>query len=241
VASAPLPFGGGCRYKLAVNESTNRVYVTNGCSDTVTVVDGGSAQVVASLTFSGGAGGVAIDSTTNRIYIVYQGGITTLDGNNNTVLSTMNIDFGDLGGFGPRELAFNPNTKRLYVTNEGAPGLIVVDTQTNSVVATIRDVAGFTGVAVNLVTNRVYTFGINGGVAVIDGASNTIIRTVDVMGSTDRIIGGIAVNRATNRVYATDANSSFAYMFDDSQTTSTVRARPILPVPTPTPTVRPAQ
>ena len=71
---------------------------------------------------------------------------------------------GDLAGFaGPTGLDVNAATNRVYVANNGAGTVSVVDGTTNSIVGTTAVGVGPRDVAVNAATNRVYVS--NGGTA----------------------------------------------------------------------------
>jgi len=236
VASVPVP-NTCCGFKIAVNQSTNRVYVVSGLTNALTVIDGLSGAILASPTLSPLLFSVAVNSTNNRVYVLTDSSILTLDGATNTVLSTLPLSVE------PGTLAINPNTNRLYVTQRSGPGLLVVDTVSNSVVTSIAGGAAVNArdVSVNPTTNRVYTPGINGGISIISGASNTVVANV----SLPVPIVGIGVNPVTNRVYASDANSSRVFAIDDSPLVPTATATPtsVTPIATatrsPTPTNEP--
>src|SRR5262249_32204110 len=83
--TAPPPTQ-ACRSRVAVNEAINRVYVSNGCGDTLLVLDG-DAGIMASLNFPGGVGGMAVDPATNRLYVSYFNSLRVLDG-----LTNQNVD-----------------------------------------------------------------------------------------------------------------------------------------------------
>src|SRR5262249_2150497 len=146
------------------------------CTNTMAVVDGTTGQVVASPTLNGGASGVAVDSITNRIFVGF-GGVTVIDGSNNSVLSTIPIPAC------PSFMAFNPTNNRLYITDGCGQGLVVVDLNTNPVLPRITGVAGGGGIAVNPSLNHVYTNGLNGTLAIVNAASGAVIRNVDLQGN----------------------------------------------------------
>jgi YVTN family beta-propeller protein len=112
-----------------------------------------------------------------------------------TVIATILV--GGQGGI----LALNPTTERLYVGQDPAHSVAVVDILTNTVVATIPT-AGYqnVGIATNPVTGRVYiSQGFANRVLVVDGATNTPLADVHVPSSDT--IAGVEVNPNTNRIY----------------------------------------
>src|SRR5262245_20576100 len=87
-----------------------------------------------------------------------------------------------------------------YIADDGASNVSVIDTATNSIVATITGVGTVPeGVAVNAAGTRVYITDsvTEGTVAVIDTATNTVIATIPV----GEEPFGVAVNPDGTRVY----------------------------------------
>lgn len=115
---------------LAVNPVTNRIYVANECGSdpacagdgTVTVIDGVSNTVIATVTVGSEPYGVAVNSVTNTIYVAnycgndvtcssYSGTLTVINGANNTVTTTVNV------GARPAFPVVNSVTNKIYVAN----------------------------------------------------------------------------------------------------------------------------
>jgi YVTN family beta-propeller protein len=184
---------------VAVNPDTNRIYVANLMSGSVSVIDGASNTVSASVAVGIYPLSVAVDPYTNRIYVANanSGSVSIIDGDTNTVLG--DIAVGDY----PQGIAVNPATNRIYVTNGTPYGTVsVVDRASNTVVASVAVGSYPVAVAVNPDTNRIYvTNGNSGSVSVIDGASNTVVATVPVGGNPQ----GVAVNPDTNRIYVVNS------------------------------------
>ncbi|MEW6232559.1 MAG: kelch repeat-containing protein, partial [Chloroflexota bacterium] len=181
---------------VAVNPTTNRIYVTNEGSDNVSVIDGATNQVVATVTVGIGPFGVGVNPATNRIYVANRGSdnVSVIDGNTNQVVATVTV------GTMPYGLAVNPITNRIYVGNNLGRSVSVIDGASNSVVGTIS-LGGDQpdqGLAVNPVTNRIYVGNHLGrNISVIDGNTNSVVATVGVDGAPT----GIGVDPLTNRVY----------------------------------------
>ncbi|MEO8101152.1 MAG: choice-of-anchor D domain-containing protein, partial [Betaproteobacteria bacterium] len=98
-----------------------------------------------------------------------------------------------------------------YIANRTDNTVSVIDTPTNSVVATIPVGVNPYGVAVNPAGSRVYVSNQNASsVSVIDAASNTVVATVPV--GINPL--GLAVTPGGNRVYAAVAVSNAVYVID---------------------------
>jgi YVTN family beta-propeller protein len=186
---------------IAVNPSTNRIYVANSGSDNLLVINGTTNAVVATVSVSGNPVAVAVNSNTNRIYVAMANAsnvVSVIDGDSNTLVTTLNV------GNGPVAVAVNPNTNRIYIANRTGRNISVIDGATNSIVATVN-VDYPDSVCVNPITNLIYVIGTDGttlqnNVSVIDGATNSVVA---VVGSGYGYNYDIDVNPITNLIYAT--------------------------------------
>src|SRR5262249_27738840 len=140
---------------VGVNPATNRVYVANFGSDTVSVIDGATSAVIATVPVGPSPNGVAVNPGANRIYATNVGGnsVPVIDGTTNTVVATIPVS-----GAAPFFAAANPRNHRVYVSFLGAEtgGVDVINGVTNRVLATIPDAQGTRGVAVDAANNRVF-------------------------------------------------------------------------------------
>src|SRR5438552_2982534 len=97
----------------------------------------------------------------------------------------------------------SPCAVRAYISNSDSNNVSVIDTSTNTVVATVPIGGSPRGVAVNSAGTSAYIAAItntnSGIVSVIDTATNTVVATV-MLGNT--FVEGVAVNPAGTRVYA---------------------------------------
>jgi len=214
-------------WALAVNEVTNKVYVANFWSGNVTVIDGAtnSTTTVTDPNANGLAVfALAVNQVTNKIYVLNNntdragsnpGSVTVIDGATNSTTTVT-----DPNAISPVEVAVNLVTNKIYVANLGNfsgsnhGNITVIDGATNST-TTITDPAAYAAgidshgraVAVNSVTNKIYVANEsgtgtvqtpNGGVTVIDGATNSVSHVTD-----PNAIGpvAVAVDPATNKIY----------------------------------------
>ena len=192
---------------VAVNPTTNRVYVTNQRSNTVSVIDGASNAVVVTIPVGAGPLFLDVNPTTNRVYVTNSFGnsVSVVDGASNSVIATIPV------GRQPTRVLVDSATNRIYVANFMTDNVSVIDGTANAVVATVA--VGFrpTALALNPSTNRIYVANTNGGsVSVIDGSSNAVLATIPVGTSPQ----ALAVNPTTNRIYAANNGSNNVSVID---------------------------
>jgi YVTN family beta-propeller protein len=202
---------------VAVNPVTNRVYVANYNSATVSVIDGASNTVIAAPAVGSNPNAVAVNPVTNRVYVANYNSATVsvIDGASNTVIATPAL------GFNPYAVAVNPVTNKVYVANYFGSTMTVIDGATNGTTS-VAVGSEARAIAVNPVTNKVYV-AIKGTatVSVIDGASNAVIATPAV-GSYS---WAVAVNPVTNKVYvANNGSASVSVITEAPDNDTRVRA-----------------
>jgi DNA-binding beta-propeller fold protein YncE len=214
VTVGPAPEG------VATNTVTNKIYVANYLSSSnimggnVTVIDG-TTNSTTTVPAGTKPVAVAVNELTNKIYVANmgcslsgkctsKGSVTVIDGatNSTTTVSDANAN-------GPRAVAVNPVTNKIYVANYWTGNITVIDGATNSTTTIIDPNANglaVYAVAVNQVTNKIYVanqgyvfFGTNpGNVTVIDGATNSTTTVTDPNAITPF---AVAVNPVTNKIY----------------------------------------
>ena len=112
------------------------IYVTNSGSNTISVIDGKTNKVVATIPVGASPHGVvALDSPVGgfiTIYVTNSGSntISVIDGKTNKVVATIPV------GASPHDI-IGSMLGKLYVTNSGSNTISVIDGKTNKVVATI--------------------------------------------------------------------------------------------------------
>ncbi len=200
---------------IALNPATNQLYVFEGGSNTVMVIDGQTDTPIATRMFGQDLRSAAVNPITNKIYFSDNAGppvVRVIDGH------TYNPGPADSIGVGsnPTAVAVDPVTNRIYVANQNSGDVSVIDAVTGMPImdpATgMNPVAGLTpfDVAVNPITNLAYvTNANNGNVSVIDSAANKIA-DITVQGFPH----GVAVNPATNRIYVANSGTGTVSVID---------------------------
>ena len=217
---------------VAVNMSTNTVYVSDIDYNTVTVVNGATNTTTTIQTGgTNGLGGLAVNETTNTIYVLKSGlfgntpSLIVINGATGTISTTISVP--SISG----QIAVNPVTNQIYVSTWGGPdgpyNVVVIDGTTNAVTATISIPRQLGDIVVDSTRNVIYALNVtepgNAEISVIDGTTNAITATIPV-GYND---GELELNATTNTLYVPDNHGSQLYVIDGA--TDTVRTTVPLP------------
>jgi len=199
-------------FAIAANESTNRIYVANYRDAGVSVVNGATNSVLASVATRAYPWAVAVNSATETIYVSHYGSniVIALFGATNR---TVPIELGAQAS----NLAINSATNKIYALT-GTTQVTVIDGATlRTTVVQVGNTPS--GIAVNSETNKIYVSNyLSNDVTVIDGATNATT-TVPV----GRNPGAVAVNPATNKIYVANQNTNYVTVIDGAtNATSTV-------------------
>ncbi len=190
---------------VAVNETTNKAYVVNRSSNSVTVIDGRKRAVIATLPTGPGPEGIAINAVTNRVYTANSNdsSVTVIDGATDAVIATVKA------GSYCQSLAVNPATNRIYVANNSGHSVTVIDGATHQT-TTVRVGQGPRAIIVNAVSNRIYTANYGSqGISAIDGETNTVESI-----PTGKHPWALAVDSRRNRVYVVNEDSANVSIVD---------------------------
>ena len=164
-------------YGIDINPVTNRLYVANNYSNSVSVIDGSTDTLIKNI-YLGNALLVAVNFQTNRIYATDGSSphiadrVTVIDGATNTVIDNIPID--------PYGLAVNSLTNRVYIS-DSAGNLNVLDGADNSIVATLPLGGQPKQVGVNPYNGRVYVYNrYDGNAYVIQDITPALQVTIDI-------------------------------------------------------------
>jgi YVTN family beta-propeller protein len=190
---------------IAVNEATNKAYIVNHNSASITVLDGATHLASATIKVGSGPEAVAVNPQTNRVYVANSGesSVTVIDGANGAVLATVRT------GSNCNAIAVNPATNKIYTTNNFGHSVTVIDGATNEP-STFRIGQGPRGIAVNPVTNKVYTANYGSRDATeIEGATNAVTSI-----PTGKHPWAIAVDSRANKTYVVNEDSATVSILD---------------------------
>jgi YVTN family beta-propeller protein len=207
---------------VAVDPDRCLAYIALTAANTVSVfnVCGSTVRAVGTVALGENQlpGNLAVLTTTNTIYVANtaSASVSVIDGN--TLRESRKIPVSP----NPGQIAVNPRNGRVYVAcrgYEGGGSVVVIDGNTQSVIATINLGLGELvpapepyGVGVNPVTNLVYVAAMSGKLVIINGASNVVMRAVSPPVATG--LAAVAVNPATNNVFVTGAAGNTVFVYD---------------------------
>jgi len=198
---------------LAVNSTTNKIYVANAGTNNVSVMDGSTDTVTKTINVGTNPRGVCVNSTTNKIYVANNGSnnVSVIDGSTDAVSTTVGV------GTTPYRLCVNPATNKIYVANYGSNNVSVINGATNTVIATPTVGSGPIATCANSTTNKIYVANYTDGtVSVINGATDTVSPTPVTVGSQPY---GLEANSTTNKIYVPNNNSSSVSIINGSTDT----------------------
>jgi YVTN family beta-propeller protein len=190
---------GGQPGQLAIDSTTNMIYLANETLNTITVIDGGSNQIVTNIPMPSQPFAVAINSITNRIYVTTgspSNVVVVIDGSSNTVTTTVPAT-------SPGPIAVNSVTNLVYFSDK-ATSLDVLDGSSNQIVDTIATTYGIQGIAINQITNRIYLSESSfpdSQIVIVNGGTNQVF-TFQISGAC--LLTSIAMDGALNRIYVVD-------------------------------------
>jgi len=170
---------------VAVNPRTNRIYVANTGSGTITVINGNTDDVVATVPIPNAGSGVLTDVVadpccSNLVFAAgYQNEITVIDGVTNEVT-------GRLGAGGAYALALDTSRGLLYAIDDSRADVSVFDICSGKRVAQIPlpdTNAALSRLTVDASNHLVYvTDEDTGSVYVIDGTTQSLLSNVNLGG-----------------------------------------------------------
>jgi len=186
---------------------TSELYLAAGNS--VIVMDT-SGKVLATTSVGTSATGIAVNATTNKVYVANSGSndISVIDGASNSVVATIS----DPNAAAPVAVAVNPTTNTIYVANSHSNNVTIIDGATGSVTATVAVGTSPSGVAVDAQTTFVYVAnagnaqaGDPGNITVINGATNAT-HTLTDQNAKNPV--AVAVNSIANKIYVANSGSN---------------------------------
>lgn len=200
-----LSSGGGGLVSIAVDPLRNRVYVADANNWNLTIIDGRTNRILATVDLGIQPASVSVNTITNRIYVVgnsAEGQLLVINGRTGAVSQAIAV------GQRLSQVAVDEANNHVFLLAPGndlagEPGTIyAVNGTTNSLITTIQ---GFdTGIAVDPLRNILWAVGSvpsdtghpTGIVALIDARTNAILSTASIPD-----FGRIAVDPVTDTGY----------------------------------------
>ncbi len=210
-----LPVNGAGPWGMALDPSTNDLYIADGNVAEVTVLNAVTGGPVANLTVGLYPTYVLYDPANGDVYVSDYGSqnVSVINGATRTVIGSITV------GVNPAGLALDSANGDLYVANYGSQNLTVVDPTTDLVVANYALPGIMPWELAYDASNRYFYitehfFGAS--VAVFDTRTNTVIRSVTV--GPDPM--GVVVDPANGYVYVGNLLSSNITVFNGATNAS---------------------
>ena len=184
-------------------------YITNGESNTVSVIDTATNTVTATVPVGSEPEGIAVSPDGTGVYVanLKSNTVSVIDTATNTVTATVSV------GNNPHGVAVKGT--KVYVTNYGDTTVSVIDTTTNSVTTTVSVGSSPFGVAVTG-TKAYVTNDKDKTISIIDTTTDTVTATVNIE---NQFPGGVAV--AGTKLYVTSGGTNTVSVIDTATNTVT--------------------
>ena len=221
---------------VAVLQSLNRFFIANNGENTITSLDGFLNWRRTDLPAGGDRPtSVAVDPDQCRLYVV-----NTASNSMSVFNSCSNRQVGSVPlpeGAAPGAVAVLTSTNTIYVANTALNSVTLINGETLATIKTLS-VGPVPGqIAVNPRTNRVYlTFrgypaDNAGGIAIIDGVAQTVVKTIG-LSYNDQVPApapyGVTVNSVTNRIYVATTSGKLIVLDGDTDTVIATLSPPVV-------------
>jgi YVTN family beta-propeller protein len=175
--TAIIPVGTG-PFGVAVDPSLKEVFVTNGGSANVTVINGTAQKPTSSVHVGKDPKGIAFDATNGTLYVANNGSnnLSVISVSSLSIVRTINV------GTEPAGVAWDNATNRIFVTDRGSDQVTVISGTTFKVLANISVGSQPFGIADDNATGNLYAAneGSN-NVSVISAKNENAVANVPVV------------------------------------------------------------
>ncbi|MGD1839213.1 MAG: InlB B-repeat-containing protein [Nitrososphaeraceae archaeon] len=195
--SKPIIIAGSFPVGIDFNSISDKIYVANQFSNTLSIIDPDKAQVITNIEVEDSPYDVDANPFTNRIYVTNRvsNTISVIDGFTNKQLATVSV------GDNPLNLAVNLANNLIYVSNINSGNINVIDALQNKIIETLNYTTIPYDIAVNPRTNLIYISDLgDNSIKVVNGSDNTLFSSIPV-GSRPSVI---SLNMLSNMVYVSN-------------------------------------
>lgn len=212
-----IDFPGGQPLAVAVYEKRNKVYVTDGDTGLLHVIDGATNARVASIPVGGAAFAVAVDETYGKVYVASDkyccttgikpgtGLISVIDADTDRLIKQIDPQTGRFGGaVSYFVLGTDEVRDKIYVNYFDGLGVIDAATDQFTSLPTVGIVSAYANqFAVNTLTGEAFLPSVGANALYVANGNNGTTRAISV--GFDGAAGplDVAVNERANKVYVT--------------------------------------
>lgn len=195
--SNPIINSGSFPIGIDINPITNKLYVANQFSNTISVIDIDKSKVEKNIDVGNSPYDVDVNPFSNRIYSSNRDSntISVIDGFTNKALTNIRV------GNSPLGIGINLATSWIYVANLDSKTITVIDAIDNKIIRSLNYASIPYDIVINPHTNKVYISDLGkDSVLVLEGSNNTLVSTIPV-GSKPSVL---ALNTETNTIYVSN-------------------------------------
>ena len=195
--SNPIINSGSFPIGIDINPITNKLYVANQFSNTISVIDTDKSKVEKNIDVGNSPYDVDVNPFSNRIYASNRDSdtISVIDGFTNKELTRIRV------GDSPLGIGINLGRGWVYVANLDSNTITVIDAIDNHIIKSLKYASLPYDIVINPLTNKVYVSDLGkDSVLVLDGSNNTLVSTITV-GSNPSVL---AINTQTNTIYVSN-------------------------------------
>ena len=195
--SKPIINSGSFPIGIDINPITNKLYVANQFSNTISVIDIDKSKVEKNIDVGNSPYDVDVNPFSNRIYASNRDSdtISVIDGFTNKELTKISV------GDSPLGIGINLGRGWVYVANLDSKTITVIDAINNHIIKTLKYASLPYDIVINPVTDKVYVSDLGkDSVLVLDGSNNTLVSTIPV-GLNPSVL---AINTQTNTIYVSN-------------------------------------
>ena len=195
--SNPIINSGSFPIGIDINPITNKLYVANQFSNTISVIDTDKSKVEKNIDVGNSPYDVDVNPFSNRIYASNRDSdtISVIDGFTNKELTRIRV------GDSPLGIGINLGRGWIYVANLDSKTITVIDAIDNHIIKSLKYASLPYDIVINPLTNKVYVSDLGkDSVLVLDGSNNTLVSTITV-GSNPSVL---AINTQTNTIYVSN-------------------------------------
>jgi len=196
VVQAPFPVS-----NLAVDPELRKLYIIS--ADGQFAVWDEPTRTFTELDTLPGATAIAVNRNNHKVFVTSREGnlITIFNGYTGLRLSQISID-------SPGDIVINPETNIAYVSTRS--GLMLINTNSGSVIGSVDYTGNLTGMTVNYCANKIFAIDDSAGIAVIDAKCNVICAHFDIPEG----VHSIVVNPRLSLLYIVTADGSSVLVYD---------------------------
>ena len=199
---------------ITVDPKTGNYFASVQDDKRIAIIDGKSLKETGSIELPGETDAILFDAKDRRIYITNDNGkaLWAVDPDAKKVIATIAV------AEGPECMAHDVAVDRIYLNAKVANLVSVIDTKTNTVIATwpVAPAVGPHGLVLDAAHGRVFVSGDNGILVALDTKSGKVVATAPIADHVDQI----AFDAGTRRIFCAGPGKMSVVQSGDQELTA---------------------